>query len=85
MTTPFLDLHTQKAPDRSKLRIRAYGSPPSGPAFFEVKRKVKRVTFKDRAVVPMEALPALLNGEIPSSAYGSSPQMSSAHSNTFCI
>ena len=62
----FLDLHTQKAPDRSKLRIRAYGSPPSGPAFFEVKRKVKRVTFKDRAVVPMEALPALLNGEIPS-------------------
>lgn len=62
----FLDLHVQGAPDRSKLRIRAYGSPPSGPAFFEVKRKVKRVTFKDRAIVPMEAVPALLRGEIPS-------------------
>lgn len=61
----FLELHTQSAPDRTKLRVRAYGTPPSGPAFFEVKRKVKRVTFKDRAVVPMEAVPALLRGEIP--------------------
>jgi len=61
----FLDLHTGKSPDRSKLRIRAYGNPPSGPAFVEVKRKVKRVTFKDRAVVPMEFVPELLSGEIP--------------------
>ncbi len=61
----FMDLHVQKTPDRPKLRIRAYGNPPTGPAFFEVKRKVKRVTFKDRAVVPMEAVPALLRGEIP--------------------
>jgi hypothetical protein len=61
----FLDLHVQKTPDRPKLRIRAYGNPPSGNAYFEVKRKIKRVTFKDRAVVPMDAVPALLRGEIP--------------------
>ena len=61
----FMELHVQSAPDRSKLRIRAYGNPPSGPAFLEVKRKIKRVTFKDRAVVPMEMVPALLSGEIP--------------------
>lgn len=59
----FMRAHRESAPDRSKLRVRAYGDPPVGPAFFEIKRKVKNVTFKDRAVVPLAAVPALLRGE----------------------
>lgn len=62
----FMTLHVDKTPDRPKLRVRAYGNPPSGPAFFEVKRKVKRTTFKDRATVPMNVVPCLLRGEISS-------------------
>ena len=60
----FMRLHTESAPDRLKLRVRAYGDPPAGPVFFEIKRKVKAVTYKRRAVVPMTALPQLLRGEI---------------------
>jgi hypothetical protein len=59
-------LHMEKAPDRLKLRIRVYGQPPREPAFVELKRKAKAVTLKQRAVVPIETLPSLLNAEIPS-------------------
>ncbi|HMU39441.1 MAG TPA: polyphosphate polymerase domain-containing protein [Pseudomonadota bacterium] len=61
----FFTLHVDKTPDRPKLRVRAYGNPPSGKAFFEIKRKIKRVCFKDRATVPMNMVPKLLRGEIP--------------------
>lgn len=57
--------HTESAPDRLKLRVRAYGDPPHGPAFFEIKRKVKAVSLKRRAIVPIDHVPALLGGEIP--------------------
>lgn len=73
LDSPALDFmrgHTEAAPDRCKLRVRAYGDPPADPAFFEIKRKVKNVTFKDRAVVPLATMPALLRGEIDPSALG---------------
>jgi hypothetical protein len=60
----FLQLHREGAPDRSKLRVRAYGDPLADQAFFEIKRKVKRVTFKHRAIVPQSAVPMLLRGEL---------------------
>jgi hypothetical protein len=60
----FLDLHVEKAPDRFKLRVRRYGDPPSSPAFFEIKRKVKRVIAKRRALVPAEHVRALLDGSL---------------------
>lgn len=57
----FARLHTESAPDRIKLRIRAYGNPPSGDAFFEIKRKVKDVTLKRRAIVPLTLVPEILS------------------------
>jgi hypothetical protein len=58
----FLQQHVEKAPDRFKLRVRRYGDPPSSPAFFEIKRKVKRVIAKRRALVPPEHVRGLLDG-----------------------
>ncbi len=58
----FFDAHTSKAPDRIKLRVRGYGDPPTGNAFFEVKRKVKMVSLKERAVMPMSQVRAVLEG-----------------------
>ena len=60
----FMRAHTESSPDRCKLRVRAYGNPPAGPAFFEIKRKVKAVTFKRRAVLPIEAVAPLLRGDV---------------------
>jgi len=45
--------HLQLSPDRSKLRIRVYGRPLGELAFFEHKRKVRVITVKDRAAVPI--------------------------------
>lgn len=66
----FFRTHMESSPDRRKLRIRAYGDPPVGLAFFETKRKVKAVTVKTRASVPMEQMSALLDG-----SYDELPQM----------
>ena len=49
----FCEDHTNLSPDRSKLRIRAYGRPYSKLAFFEVKRKVKTITMKERFALPL--------------------------------
>lgn len=62
----FMEQHRASAPDRFKLRVRTYDDAPGGsdaPAFFEIKRKVKAVTFKRRAEVPLAAVPKLLRGE----------------------
>ena len=67
-------LHMEKAPDRIKLRVRVYGEPPREPAFVEIKRKAKAVTFKQRVVVPIAALPSLLRGEVPDLLKISSPE-----------
>lgn len=50
----FARMHLESAPDRIKLRVRAYGDPPSGSAFFEIKRKVKAVILKRRAILPLD-------------------------------
>lgn len=49
----FCENHLNLSPDRSKLRIRAYGRPYSKLAFFEVKRKVKTITMKERFALPI--------------------------------
>jgi hypothetical protein len=51
-----LENHVSGALDRWKLRVRAYGEPPTGSAFFEVKRKAKGVTLKKRATLPVNAV-----------------------------
>jgi len=58
----FLQRHLDSEPDRFKLRVRRYGDPPAGPAYFEVKRKVNAVVAKRRAMVPGEAVRSLLEG-----------------------
>lgn len=59
----FFTLHEESAPDRIKLRVRAYEESPTGPAFFEIKRKVKWVTLKHRATVTQADVRPLLMGE----------------------
>jgi hypothetical protein len=54
--------HVDSAPDRFKLRVRVYGVPPSGPEFFETKRKVKGVIVKTRTMVPAGTMTSLLEG-----------------------
>lgn len=49
----FCENHMNLSPDRSKLRIRAYGRPYSKLAFFEVKRKLKTITMKERFALPI--------------------------------
>jgi hypothetical protein len=49
----FCENHVNLSPDRSKLRIRAYGRPIGKLAFFEVKRKVKTITLKERFALPV--------------------------------
>lgn len=56
----FFKQHVQLAPDRSKLRVRVYGVPLGGVAFFEVKRKIKSVTRKERFSLPVHEVPNLL-------------------------
>jgi hypothetical protein len=55
--------HVDEAPDRFKLRVRAYGDPPQGLAFFETKRKVNSVIIKTRAAVTMDRMAPLLEGD----------------------
>ena len=54
--------HVSNAPGRWKLRVRAYGDPPSGVAFFEVKQKLKSITMKKRATLPLSAVTGILVG-----------------------
>lgn len=50
----FLEQHVASLPDRIKLRVRYYGALPTGPTFFEIKRRQVAVVTKRRAVVPVE-------------------------------
>lgn len=54
--------HVDGAPDRFKLRVRAYGDPPTGMAFFEIKRKLDSRGVKTRAAVPLESVQRYLEG-----------------------
>jgi len=57
----FCENHLNLSPDRSKLRIRAYGRPYSKLAFFEVKRKVKTITMKERFALPIAEVANVLS------------------------
>ena len=65
--SPAMDLywdHVNGSPDRFKLRIRSYGDETSdSPCFFEVKRKVRNVVVKHRAVVLRSQYDAVLDGD----------------------
>jgi len=49
----FCENHVNLSPDRTKLRIRVYGIPLGKIAFFEVKRKVRVITLKERFALPV--------------------------------
>lgn len=69
LETPGLDAyrtHIDRSADRYKLRVRAYGNPPLGMTFFEVKRKINTRCVKTRTAIPMENMRALLEGTYPS-------------------
>lgn len=65
-TTQFLfhTTHKSGAPSRLKLRVRTYDDAPESPAFFEIKRKVKHVTLKTRATLPVASVAAVLSGQV---------------------
>jgi hypothetical protein len=62
-TRDFYRAHVAESPDRVKLRVRVYGDLRLGPAFFELKRKVKSVIVKRRAVVPLGEVAGILAGD----------------------
>jgi hypothetical protein len=53
----------QAQKNRFKLRVRCYDHGQCSPLFFEIKRRVNDVVFKQRAIVRRDALGALLRGE----------------------
>jgi hypothetical protein len=57
----FCENHMLLSPDRSKLRIRVYGRPLGKLAFFEVKRKVKTITLKERFALPIAEVERVLS------------------------
>ena len=57
----FCENHLNLSPDRLKLRIRAYGRPYSKLAFFEMKRKVKTITMKERFALPIAEVENVLS------------------------
>lgn len=64
------DLHTYRATvngdrDRYKLRVRYYDEKPGSPIYLEIKRRVDRCIYKQRARVRREFVPDLLSGAWP--------------------
>jgi hypothetical protein len=51
--------------NRFKLRLRFYDNRPESPVYFEIKRRVDRVIFKERAAMRKEAAALLLEGQLP--------------------
>ena len=52
--------------NRFKLRVRFYDDDPKHPAFFEIKRRINVVIFKERAAVRRDRVQYLLEGAAPS-------------------
>ncbi|MBC8131655.1 MAG: polyphosphate polymerase domain-containing protein [Deltaproteobacteria bacterium] len=63
----FFELHLTGVPSRFKLRVRTYDD-PQGPAFLEVKRRVKSVTSKLRTAVPRALARELVAGHLDAAA-----------------
>ncbi len=60
-----LDLHRSSVygeRNRFKLRLRAYTNAPEDPVFFEVKRRIDKIIYKERAVVRRDCVASLLRG-----------------------
>lgn len=51
--------------NRYKLRLRFYGSSPSSPVYFEIKRRVNEAILKQRGGVRRDAVDWLLAGHLP--------------------
>ena len=58
----FFELHLAGAPSRSKLRVRTYDD-PTGPAFLEVKKRIKGMTMKSRVTVSREDARRIVLGD----------------------
>ncbi|HVW27826.1 MAG TPA: polyphosphate polymerase domain-containing protein [Polyangiaceae bacterium] len=56
----FCEDHLALSPDRLKLRLRVYGQPLGDTAFFEVKRKMKSITVKNRFALPVSEVAKVL-------------------------
>jgi hypothetical protein len=70
MDTPmrtFYEQHIAGLPTRFKLRVRTYDD-PNGPAFLEVKRRVKAVTSKRRTIVTRAIARELVAGRFQAAA-----------------
>lgn len=63
----FFELHLTGVPSRFKLRVRTYDD-PQGPAFLEVKRRVKSVTSKLRTAVPRAIAREVVAGNLDATA-----------------
>lgn len=63
----FFEQHTAHLPMRSKLRVRTYDD-PNGPAFLEVKRRVKAVTSKRRTITTRAIARELVAGRFEAAA-----------------
>lgn len=55
--------------NRFKLRLRFYNDHPDTPVFFEVKRRRNHCIYKQRGGVRKEAVPAVLQGQLPESKH----------------
>jgi hypothetical protein len=63
-TRTFYDAHLASLPDRHKLRIRTYDEGANdGPAFLEVKRKVKAITAKCRVITSRKLAQSVVRGQ----------------------
>ncbi len=69
--------HLAREADRFKLRVRRYGEDDPAVAFFEIKRKVGRVTDKRRARVAASSVPLLLGGRPPVALHDQAPDVES--------
>lgn len=63
-TRDFYHAHLSALPDRCKLRVRTYDEGDNkGPAFLEVKRKIKAITCKCRVITSRKLAQAVVQGQ----------------------
>jgi hypothetical protein len=55
--------------NRFKLRIRFYENRPRAPVYFEIKRRMNNIIFKQRAAVHRDAVEGILAGQLPDPAH----------------
>lgn len=55
--------------NRYKLRLRFYNDDPTGPVFFEIKRRSDNAILKQRGAVRREFVASLLSGQLPDASH----------------